>query len=298
MRLSSDCASARVQPRSVTAKNNVQILPRCARNDNELSFRGAQRRGICTLFFAVTLLGCTRADAQSLDNRIAHADGRVQFVFPAREQLCGDGRGEIGHLLRPNRDDFIGTFNGGDFKVACLHGPGRIVATVANGDVTRIKVYVGPVPPLERGVTDLGTVSADEARAWLLDIARHGSTPAAKESIVPLLVPDAPLPWAELYALARDGNRPREVRRETMFWLAQGASSVLDPDGDASEADDVRKSAVFALSQQPRDTAVPMLISVVNSDVGAPVRAAAVFWLGQTGDERGLPIFARVLGIR
>jgi hypothetical protein len=261
-----------------------------------LSFRA--QRGICSLLFGVTLIGCTSAGAQSLDDRVTHSDGRVQFLFPVREQLCGDGRGEIGHLLRPNRDDFIGTFNGGDFKVECLHGPGRIVATVANGDVTRLKVYVGPVPPLERAVTDLGTVSAVDARAWLLDVARHGNASAAKEAIVPLLTPEAPLPWAELYALARDSGRPREVRREAMFWLAQGASSVLDPDGDESEADDVKKSAVFALSQQPRDTAVPMLISVANSDVAAPVRAAALFWLGQTGDERGLAIFARVLGIR
>jgi hypothetical protein len=272
------------------------VIPSAARN---LLFgvNSATRGGICC-FAVLTLIGCTRADAQSLDDRVTRSDGRVQIVFPSREQLCGDGRGSIGHLLRPDHDDFVGTFNGHDYRRECLHGPGRIVATIARGAVTRIKAYVGPVPPPESGVTDLGTVSAEDARAWLLNVARRGSASPAKEAIVPLLIPDAPLPWAELYALARDGDRPREVRREATFWLAQGASSVLDPDGDASEADDVKKSAVFALSQQPRDTAVPMLISVANGNAAPSVRASALFWLGQTGDERGLPIFARVLGIR
>jgi PBS lyase HEAT-like repeat len=247
----------------------------------------------------VASIGCARAGgAQSIGDRIARVEGRAQIVFPSREQVCGDGLTRIGHLLRSDRDEWIGTFNGRDDVHACVHGPGRLVITVSHGQVTFIHAFVGPVPPLEHDVTDLGTVSAADARAWLADVARRGDATAAKKAILPLLLPDAPLPWPELLAVARDEGRPREVRREATFWLAQGASALVDPDGDGSDADDVKKSAVFALSQQPKDVAVPILVQLASDRLTAPVRASALFWLGQTGDERGLPVFARVLGIQ
>ncbi len=256
------------------------------------------QRGICTSVALLSIACSSTGSAQSLGDRIARVDGKAQIVFPSRDQLCGDGQTRIGHVLRANSDDYIGSFNGrGDIR-PCVPGPARLVITVARGQVVSIRPFVGPVPPLERGVTDLGGVSAVDARAWLLDVARHGSGAAAKKAILPLLLPDSPLPWPELLEIASDDDRPREVRNEATFWLAQGASALVDSTGDASEADEVKKSAVFALSQQPKEFSVPVLVDVATNSTEPPVRAAAMFWLGQTGDSRGLPVFARVLGVR
>lgn len=165
----------------------------------------------------------------------------------------------------------------------------------------RLRTYVGPIPPRDTGGVDLGTVPATAVRDWLLTLARRGPSRVARDAIVPLLVVDGPLPWPALLALARDDQRPSDVRRQAIFWLAEGASARVDPGtGDTNgtrDDDDVRKSAVFALSRERRDVAVPALIDLATTNARGPVRASALFWLGQTGDPRGLPVFAKVLGL-
>lgn len=234
--------------------------------------------------------------AQSLGARVTRADGDVQFTFPSRPDICGDGRGEIGNLLG-KRGQYVGEYNGGGWKHACEPGPGRIVATVYRGQVSKLRVYVGPVPAPNSAVTDLGDVAATDVRAWLIQQLQSGDARPAKESVVPLLVVDVEYPWPELLQVARDDRRPRAVQREATFWLGQGAAAHVDPAGDASDEDDVRKSAVFALSQQPREQAVPLLMQIATGNSEPAVRASAMFWLGQTGDSRALDVFARVLGL-
>jgi HEAT repeat protein len=58
----------------------------------------------------------------------------------------------------------------------------------------------------------------------------------------------------------------------------------------------VRKKAVFALSQLPKDEGVPLLIGVARSHRSAEVRKQAMFWLGQSGDARALAFFEELLG--
>ena len=62
--------------------------------------------------------------------------------------------------------------------------------------------------------------------------------------------------------------------------------------------DDLRISAVFALSQQPKDVAVPQLISLARHNTHPAVRAQAVFWLGQSHDPRALDLFEEILRTR
>jgi len=49
---------------------------------------------------------------------------------------------------------------------------------------------------------------------------------------------------------------------------------------------EVRKQAVFALSQLPDDEGIPLLIDVAKTHPDVEVRKKAIFWLGQSGDER------------
>ena len=90
------------------------------------------------------------------------------------------------------------------------------------------------------------------------------------------------------------------MRGEAIFWLAQKAgqkaageiTAAIEQDPDT----DVKKRAVFALSQLPKDEGIPLLIQVARNNKNPAVRKQAMFWLGQTHDPRALDFFAEVLG--
>jgi HEAT repeat protein len=52
---------------------------------------------------------------------------------------------------------------------------------------------------------------------------------------------------------------------------------------------------VFALSQLPKDEAVPELLHVAQTNASPTVRKEAIFWLGQTHDPRALDYFEQIL---
>jgi HEAT repeat protein len=84
-----------------------------------------------------------------------------------------------------------------------------------------------------------------------------------------------------------------------LFWLAQRAGKKAEATiTEAIENDpetDVKKRAVFALSQLPKDEGVPLLIQVAKTNTNGVVRKQAMFWLGQSHDPRALAFFEEVL---
>jgi len=67
---------------------------------------------------------------------------------------------------------------------------------------------------------------------------------------------------------------------------------------DAIENDpdtEVKKRAVFALTQMPEGEGIPLLISVAKTNNNPDVRKQAVFWLGQSHDPRALDFIESVL---
>ena len=84
-----------------------------------------------------------------------------------------------------------------------------------------------------------------------------------------------------------------------LFWLAQrgdaNASALILSALEKDPAPDVRKRAVFALSQLRDDQGVDALIRVARSHADAPVRGEAIFWLGQSKDPRAIEFFAEIL---
>jgi HEAT repeat protein len=62
-----------------------------------------------------------------------------------------------------------------------------------------------------------------------------------------------------------------------------------DPDTE------VKKKAVFAVSQMPDSEGVPVLIQVVKNNRNPVVRKEAMFWLGQSHDPRALEFIASIL---
>jgi HEAT repeat protein len=92
----------------------------------------------------------------------------------------------------------------------------------------------------------------------------------------------------------------RELKKQALFWLGQKAGKrsldVLGKTVDSNDADtEVQKQAVFAISQRPKDEAVPLLIKIAKTHAKPAVRKQAIFWLGQTGDERALEFFKEIL---
>jgi HEAT repeat protein len=92
----------------------------------------------------------------------------------------------------------------------------------------------------------------------------------------------------------------RELRKQALFWLGQRAGKrSLEVLGDVVEKSDddteVQKQAVFAISQRPKDEAVPLLIKIARTHAKPAVRKQAMFWLGQTGDDRALEFFKEIL---
>jgi hypothetical protein len=105
---------------------------------------------------------------------------------------------------------------------------------------------------------------------------------------------EAPQGLDALIRLAKSDSSAH-VRGQALFWLAQKAgqraSSTIQNDPDTG----VKKRAVFALSQLPKDEAVPKLIDIARNQKNREVQKQAFFWLGQTHDPRALAFFEQVL---
>jgi hypothetical protein len=237
--------------------------------------------------------------SQSLAQRVTTTDGMVSVIYPSRPEACGDGESFIGHVFGGS------TYYGGEsvydgrhgrFDRPCIHGPARVAATVVGGEVTRLRAYVGPVPASSDRARTI-TADAGAAAAWLSGLVATNPSRVASEAIFPLVVADAPDPWPFLLRVARDDNRPREVRRNAITWLATGVNDHLGLDDarDATDDDELRSQAVFALSQRPKGESVPALLDVARTATHASARRAAIFWLGQTGDTRALDLYAELL---
>ena len=254
---------------------------------------------------SLLLAGASTGQAQSLERRVlATVDGDVQFTFAARRGVCGDGATFIedglgGESRIYENGNFSGRGNHNDFR-ACVPGPVRVVVWIADGEIIRLRTYAGPPPasPVNQR-RDIGLVSVADAVSFLKTLAERGNSRASEQAVLPLVLADSTTPWPILLQLARQDDIGRSVRRSAAFWLSRGAAAKLGvADADPDSEDDVRSSAVFALSQQPRNQSVPQLIEIARTSKRPAVRGQALFWLGQAGDPRAIDLFAEILGVR
>lgn len=245
-------------------------------------------------------LALVLAQQPTLERRVAAAPhGTVRFSFAARPGVYGNGRNVIswdcdrGGRCRSRQVE-------GDWASACDSGPVRIVLSVRAGAVTDLRTYVGGEWRPGTGVTDLGTVGAREAAAYLLALAEKDSGRAAERAILPATLADSATIWPDLLRIARNTRMSRKVRRSAVFWLGQAAGDaatrgLTDLVDDRSADREVRESAVFALSQRPRDEGIPALIRIAKQNGDGGIRRKAIFWLGQSDDPRALTLFEELL---
>jgi hypothetical protein len=244
-------------------------------------------------------------------------DGYVRLAFPLRPGVCG-----IGENVRVGRDDrWVGnnygvTISGNSMRTRdvewereCETGPGRVVLDVSGGAVQQVRFYVGGkwrAPSTSAtNVVDLGDVPADQAAGLLLRVALgeglRAEPSASRGAIFPATLGADVVAWPALLRIARDEARPREARRQAMFWLGQGAGEAAtagltelsdDPDRE------VRLQAVFALSRRPADEGVPALIKIARTHKDPATRRQAMFWLGRSEDPRAVALFEELLVAR
>lgn len=254
------------------------------------------------LFFAALALMAGRAlHAQSIAEQVRSVrDASVEMQFAARPGFCGDGRSflSVGGRMR------MGEFNTGR-NDPCLPGPVRVRLRVDGQSVRDVRAYVGPLGRLpEVGmVVNIGVVPAREAAEYFLQLAGAADGKASTGAVLAAVLADSASVWRDLARIARDPRRPRSTRADAAFWLSRFASAKLQGYGEdlaaaeqgKSNEDDPRLTAVFALSQLRDGQAVPSLLQVARTNRDPIVRGHALFWLGQSGDPRGVDLMEEIL---
>src|SRR6266566_2178915 len=226
-------------------------------------------RAWCVVRGAWLLVLASSAAAQTVEQRVAKApDGSVRFSFAARPGVYGNGRNMIswdcdkGNCHNRQVDGNWDDHN--DWDAPCDSGPVRVALTKSSGRITDLRVYVGGEWRPNTTATDLGTVGTKDAASYLLALALKDESRASEKAIFPAVLADSVTIWPDLLD---DGNADHEVR----------------------------ESAVFALSQRPRDEGVPALIRIAKENKDPDLRRKAIFWLGQSDDPRALSLFEELL---
>jgi hypothetical protein len=227
--------------------------------------------------------------SQNLEHRVsAVLSGTVRLSFAARPGVCGNGANNISV-----RDQDA------DWAPDCEQGPVRVSLRVWNHQVVGLRSYVGGQWRPVSETTDLGMVRPQEAAAYFLALAARAPE-LDGDPLLPATLADSVSIWPSLLHIARSTQVPVSRRRAAVFWLSQAAetaaglaldSVVGDPTGDR----DVRKEAVFALSQRNPADGVPRLIHIVKANPDPELRKSALFWLGQSDDPRALDLFEEIL---
>jgi hypothetical protein len=185
-----------------------------------------------------------------------------------------------------------------------LEGPTAIAVLfrVENNTIEKIRVFTMDCPLDGGGLPFVWITGVPETAsvAYLeklieADSSNHRVTDGA---ILAISQHDTPGALDSLIRMARRDASPH-IREQALFWLAQragerAAATIQDAILNDPETA-VKKRAVFALSQLPRDEGIPKLIEVARRQRNPEVRKQAFFWLGQSKDPRALAFIEEVL---
>jgi hypothetical protein len=238
---------------------------------------------------SLLLVGSLPADAraQTLAQRVAAVgNGTVRLSFAARPGVCGDGM----HNIREDQGN-------DEWEEDCEPQPVRVALRVLDRRVTGVRAYVGG-RWRPGAATDLGMVRPQDAAAYFISLAERRDL--SGDALLPATLADSVTIWPSLLRLARTPALPEESRRAAVFWLGQAASAVAARALDSIAGDDtgdreVRKQAVFALSQRSNNDGVPALLRIARTNPDPELRRTALFWLGQSEDPRALALFEEIL---
>jgi HEAT repeat protein len=231
------------------------------------------------------------AYGQSLANRIASTSDRsVQFSYPVRPGVCGDGR----TYISTGSGNFYGSFSS-NAADPCLAGPVRVVADLADRNVVALRTFVGgPAVAAEPGVANLGVVTSAEAADYLIGVAARADGRVGRDAIAAALLGENADLTSRLIDIGRDQNRPLETRRAALSGLVRSDSRQLDKIGSTlvqiatneSDVQAVRTTALSALSRLDHGAGIQPLVQLADANLTSWVGRQAMTVLARSGDPR------------
>jgi HEAT repeat protein len=127
---------------------------------------------------------------------------------------------------------------------------------------------------------------------FLIDLYPQLDSPELKEKVFFALSQvhdEAALEWMLQRAL--DPNEDMELRQQALFWAGQGGIEISRLDGlyNTDLDREMKEQIIFALSQRHDEPgAIDQMIQIARTETDPELRKTAIFWLGQSGDERAI----------
>jgi hypothetical protein len=242
----------------------------------------------------------TAAAGSVIDDAVEKMDeGTIRLQFEARDGVCGNGRSSISFGGEGTWYVSDGHYDG--WERDCDEGPVRVSMRIRDGRVVRVKTRVGGTPrSAGNSVVDLGEVPPEAAVDFFLGLAQSARASVAEDAILPAILARDVVVWPRVLEIARDDDRPEDVRESAVFWLGQlagdkateGLKSIVDDDDEDME---IREAAVFALSQGNSRKSAGYLMEIARSNRHPEIRRNAMFWLAQRDDPEVLDFFEEIL---
>jgi HEAT repeat protein len=228
---------------------------------------------------------------QNLASRISSASDRsVQFSFPARPGVCGDGR----TYISTGPGNFYGEFSTNSTE-QCQAGPVRVVIDLADRNVVALRTFVGAASPtVDAGVANLGTVTPTDAADYLLGVASRADGRIGRDAIFAALLGDNVDATSRLLEIGRDQNRPLETRRAALSGLGRSDAPQLDKIGAAlvqiatneGDVQGVRTQALSVLSRLDHGAGIPPLVQLASGKSDTWIGKESMRVLSSSGDPR------------
>ena len=238
------------------------------------------------------------AQGQAIESRVNSApDGRVQFNFPSRPGICGNGRTYIQTGPNSYNGTFYGNYNDGMRADPCIAGPVRVVIDRADKLPLSVQTYVGPADSTLRGVTDLGHVRGQDAADYLLSLSAKIDGKAGRDALFPAMLADSANTAATLVAIAHNTALPRETRRSALSYMGRSTdgmqtipASVTEPilaiARDEADNQSVRQQALSVLGRLDHGAGIPPLIQLSQQTASNWLAKESMSTLARSGDPR------------
>jgi hypothetical protein len=240
--------------------------------------------------FVTVMVVASPAHSQTLAKRIAaSSEHSVQFSYPVKAGVCGDGR----TYISMGGGNFYGSYST-NTSDQCASGPARVVADLADGAVIGLRTYVGGPNPAIDAITNVGTVTAADATDFLLGVATKADGKVGRDAIFAAMLADGGDLSPRLLEIGRDQNRPLETRRSALGALGRSDVAQLDRVGAAlvqiatneNDVQGIRTAALSVLSRLDHGTGIQPLIQLASSDMTSWIGRESMSVLARSGDPR------------
>jgi HEAT repeat protein len=151
----------------------------------------------------------------------------------------------------------------------------------------------------EQAIFWLGQEGSSEDVATLMDMYRQIQSHDLKEKIIFAVSQNGDREGEEwLLDLARNEREPMELRKNALFWVGQEGdidAADLRELYDEAAAFEFKEHVIFVLSQRDERDAVEELITIARGERDEELRDKAIFWLGQTDDQKAAEFLAELI---